>query len=348
MGRKSNLKAQRRALRPPPDIAETVARIEARIEKMDVLCPGWGSYLDGMLRDIPRDWPEWCLVPMGGAAAIAEHIGDHAEPTAAAEMTALFTWSKGRSIYRFDADLAASVLATPVTDEIPTDLFYRLPEWGIYIEAPPNGLWPAELLGVFVHLESDSMSGQPELRLFGDPSDASTVIVIPLHLSETSIKEMLSAAIRTAATMARSYNMNLDIHELTDVFSEGQIDQMSAWLAPIVSCIMYLCTNDADIVEADPVNHRGKTQSVPARARQKDIGFRIGAALRSSRTRPHDGQHESTGRHVAPHLRRAHWHRFWTGSLKDPSQRELIVKWIPPIPVNLEQGEMQTVVRYVR
>jgi hypothetical protein len=265
-------------------------------------------------------------------------------------MAALFTWSKGRSIYRFDADLAASVLATPMTDEIPTELLYRLPEWGIYIEAPPNGLWPDELLGVFVHLEYDSLSGEHELRLFGDPANKGTDLIIPLHISGSStIEEMLSAAIRTATAMARSQNMNVDIYELTNAFSEGQIDQISTWLAPIISCIMYLCTNDADIIEATTVHQKNRTQNPLARARQKDVGFRIGAALRSTKTRTQDAApHEPTGRHVTPHLRRAHWHHFWTGSLKDPSQRELIVKWIPPVPVNIDKGEIVTVVRNVR
>jgi hypothetical protein len=99
MGRKSSAKAERRAIRPPPAIAETVARIEARMAKMDALHPGWAGYLDSMIRDIPRDWPEWCLIPMAGATAVAQQIGEPAEPTAAAEMAALFTWSKGRSIY---------------------------------------------------------------------------------------------------------------------------------------------------------------------------------------------------------------------------------------------------------
>ena len=348
MGRKSNAKA----LRPPSAIADTVARIEARIAKMDALHPGWAGYLDSMIRDISRDWPEWCLIPMAGATAVVQHVGVSVGPAETAEMTALFTWSKGRSVYRFDPDLASSVLATPMTDIIPTELFYRLPEWGIYIEAPPNGLWPNELAGAFVHLEYDTLSGARELRIYGDPVGDIGDTVIPLHIhGNSTVEEMLATTLRVAEETARSFNVDVDTFQLPGSFSQHQdlLDQIKTWITPIVSCIMYLCTNDADIIEATTVHQKNRTQNPLARARQKDVGFRIGAALRSTKTRSQDAApHEPTGRHVTPHLRRAHWHHFWTGSLKDPSQRELIVKWIPPVPVNLDKGEIVTVVRNVR
>lgn len=344
MGRKSNAKAERRALRPPPAIAETVARIEARMAKMDAACPGWMNYLNGMLRDIPRDWPEWCLIPMAAPAAVVDQKASDPRPTMAAEMAALFAWSKGRSIYRFDADLADAVLATPLTNEIPTDLFYRLPEWGVYIEAPPNDLWPDGLPGIFVHLEFDTVLDSHELRLFGDRPEGGLQIIAPLHLSERTIKDMLKTSVRTAAANTTPSRAK----KLTDLFSDEEFDGMALLLSPIISCIMYLCTEDADVVDVTPVQRRGPATNAPARAHQRDVGFRIGAALRPTRRRALHEPHEPTGRHVAPHLRRAHWHHFWRGSLKQPDKRELVVKWIPPIPVNLDKGEIMTVVRNVR
>ncbi|EMO24671.1 hypothetical protein LEP1GSC170_1243 [Leptospira interrogans serovar Bataviae str. HAI135] len=35
----------------------------------------------------------------------------------------------------------------------------------------------------------------------------------------------------------------------------------------------------------------------------------------------------------SPHIRRAHWHHFWAGSNEE---RKLILRWLPPIPVNFE------------
>ena len=49
------------------------------------------------------------------------------------------------------------------------------------------------------------------------------------------------------------------------------------------------------------------------------------------------------GEMMAPHIRRAHYHHFWKGPLDD---RELTVKWLPPIPVNVN-GDLPVTIRPV-
>ena len=52
----------------------------------------------------------------------------------------------------------------------------------------------------------------------------------------------------------------------------------------------------------------------------------------------------ASDRTVAPHVRRAHWQSFWTGKRKGRDDGkfgdELIVKWIPPISINEDAGEV--------
>lgn len=82
----------------------------------------------------------------------------------------------------------------------------------------------------------------------------------------------------------------------------------------------------------------GKTK----RAAVLDYGIRIGAALRaaalSERTEHHDGTHASP----VAHIRRAHWHHFWTGP-RD-GERALVVRWLPPIPVNADEQDPEAVI----
>jgi hypothetical protein len=41
---------------------------------------------------------------------------------------------------------------------------------------------------------------------------------------------------------------------------------------------------------------------------------------------------------VRPHIRRAHWHHYWIGPRAAPAEeRELVVRWLPPILVNVEE-----------
>lgn len=63
------------------------------------------------------------------------------------------------------------------------------------------------------------------------------------------------------------------------------------------------------------------------------IGAKTGAMLRKARREAFE--HEPTGRTVAPHIRRAHWHGYWTGQRKGPQSinQKFVLKWLPPIIV---------------
>jgi len=119
------------------------ARIDHHLAVLDEAVPGRCTTLDQHRSNrgggLP-DWPEWCLLPMAGPYAICKTADlvdlQRAERGPAAPMAALYAWRQGRSIYRFDPELAEAVVATDLTGEIPVDVFYSLPEWGIYIERP--------------------------------------------------------------------------------------------------------------------------------------------------------------------------------------------------------------------
>jgi hypothetical protein len=79
-----------------------------------------------------------------------------------------------------------------------------------------------------------------------------------------------------------------------------------------------------------------------------DTGYAIGPALRAAlereRTAPTaDGTHASP----RPHIRRAHWHTYWTGPHTEPERRKAALRWLPPIPVAVERGELPVTVRPV-
>ena len=80
------------------------------------------------------------------------------------------------------------------------------------------------------------------------------------------------------------------------------------------------------------------------------MGSRVspGAALRQVLSEHEPA--EPTGTHASPrlHIRRAHWHSFWVGKKDQPDARFVTLKWLPPIPVNV-QGveELTTTVREV-
>lgn len=78
----------------------------------------------------------------------------------------------------------------------------------------------------------------------------------------------------------------------------------------------------------------------------------MGAALRRAKSQQPDTPIDAEGagegnpsaghRSPRPHYRRAHWHSFWTGPRGKPEEREIILKWLPPIPVGIAELDDET------
>jgi hypothetical protein len=56
------------------------------------------------------------------------------------------------------------------------------------------------------------------------------------------------------------------------------------------------------------------------------VGEETGAQIKKAR----ETATRKTGYSVRPHMRRAHWHGFWSGPLT-AEKRDFAVKWLPPI-----------------
>jgi len=72
-----------------------------------------------------------------------------------------------------------------------------------------------------------------------------------------------------------------------------------------------------------------------------DVAVRLGAAIRAGRARTESEEAAERASGVRPHIRRAHWHLYWTGPRT--SERVPRLHWLPPIPVNVEGGIVPTV-----
>jgi hypothetical protein len=120
-------------------------------------------------------------------------------------------------------------------------------------------------------------------------------------------------------------------------------DDRRAALDTLMAMILYLCSAKLDVTRAGaPRAHRarGPQQTAPSFAVcEWDVGVRIGAALRRA---AEDARNETTAspagtdplRRPRPHMRRAHWHGYWSGPR---SEQQFDFTWLPPIPVNVQE-----------
>ena len=123
--------------------------------------------------------------------------------------------------------------------------------------------------------------------------------------------------------------------------------------------VLYLCSQAAEIKDSGAgkrVPTRPKLQKTkkgmrifaPDHPSRWEVGYRLGAALRQALSEHEPA--EPTGTHASPrpHIRRAHWHSFWVGKRDQPDARSVTLKWLPPIPVNVQGVEdLTTTVRNV-
>lgn len=125
---------------------------------------------------------------------------------------------------------------------------------------------------------------------------------------------------------------------------ETIIGKMVEYITPFVNMVLYICSVNADFGDTGrpqhPANIPRRKGKFPTAQQPRiwDIGVRIGPALKRA-LKP--TENPSAGREnprtpPRPHYRRAHWHNFWTGPRNQPDERKLILKWLPPIPVGIQ------------
>ncbi len=294
-------------------------------------------------KELP-DWPDWCYLPVAAAYAIvSQRFGGVVPPAAGkdiGECAALTAWRATKGIYRFDSDLLKSLVETPLEGHLPDELLERLPEWCVYVEL--NGALPwarQNLQGFYAHLESDANNGRREMRLLLDIGQE--LIPVPIHLTGGNLTE----GIEQAWIEANRHGAKLSEDDMMELPQKA-----GKSLAPLISLLLYLCSEQPDIDKSD--GGSGKPQNLiaiktknglkefPASAPSTwNVGWRIGAKLRAA-SQPAGDSGEGGQASQRPHIRRAHWHTYLTGAGR--ARREL--RWISPILVGVSAEDLPAVI----
>ncbi len=299
------------------------------------------------------DWPAWCYLPLSGAYAIASGGGDNRlkDATPVGVIGALAAWRATQGIYRLHEELFESVWNTPI-EQVPSEVLYQLPEWCIYVETPGR-----HLDGFFAHLDWDVHTGRTELRLLLDIQGY--LSPLPLHLTQPTLEECLTEAIAEAQRQAAKAGLE----QLSRDKVSRMIRESLPNIARYVSLLLYICAaaGERDIKddrgsERQPGNpapkktKKGVKVFAPPGPTTWDVGWRMGAALGAAKRAYEEtaDMEQAKGTHASPrpHVRVAHFHHFWTGPLA--GERKLMVKWLPPIPVRMDLGEIIPTVRKVQ
>lgn len=248
----------------------------------------------------------------------------------------LYSWRATQGVYRVDQELFKVLVDTESCGSIPSDVLDKIPEWCIYVESPNLKFMPAsssvevnEAFGFFALLDPDRETGEPWLSIFIDGKQAYELATIKL-IPGKSIEECVKGTVE----IIRKRNPNHPINS-------NQEKNLSALITPFLNILLFICTQASELGDGvvKPVlpqpkkTKRGNRFFPPNEPKVWDVGVRIGSALKIARE-SEGKESESGGGTVRPHIRRAHWHGYWYG--QRDTDRYFKLKWIPPIPVKVE------------
>lgn len=303
------------------------------------------------------DWPVQHLL-LASAPNDMEQIRQFATIS-----SSLASWEASqRQVVVFDADLLAALESTDEAVELPAGAFSHLP-WPafavVFADAPmisDRSRCDALLIGpgpTFCGFGPSLQVVSLERSLVTPPGvSAEFAARIPprlrgignaqCHLPLTT--DGLTIASARELVVANIAGVLAPDGALRDGSDAATATELSAVAALAVRVALYLSSMEPDLVEV-PADRRDRRRgSRPAGAAapvMHDAGFRIGSALRTHRAATAYAPAAASGRTVAPHVRKAHYHTVVYG----PGRRQRRLQFFGPIPVNVGRYDGSATVR---
>ncbi|WP_194838552.1 hypothetical protein [Nocardia sp. XZ_19_369] len=250
-------------------------------------------------------------------------------------------WRQHRVVYRVHPGLAECLIDTDTRAEVPCEVFARLPHPDPFVVFPTplpapvarDGL-PAVEPPMFVGMQIAALTANETVCSTADPRAAQLYVLLASKIHYVGGHPSHDEA-TVFVPMSGTYSIDalLDRHAEYDQFGQISRDEQRQVHNLALSLLLYLCSDrrDARNHESD-AGRRGRKGRRQEPRTIIDLGFDVGPALHTARHgAEHDEHGGTTGARVRSHLRRAHWHTYWTGprSAQTPE-----VRWLHPILVN--------------
>lgn len=258
-------------------------------------------------------------------------------------LACLGTWRYSQNVYKFNSTLLDELIITNIDKPLPINILTRLPEYCIYIDLEDTKLFINsdinDIIGVFVWYDYDLKNNIPELRIDLFRKTGEMLPVIVSLIDGYTVREALEHTSKSYIDQVRALGLLSDAEnfELGDFWPEH--------ISKLISVIMYLCSDKPEI------NNLRQPGNIPSRPKPKkvkggmtlfpaqgvtiwEVGKDIGKRLCNADV---EKLEYAGGTHARPraHVRRGHWHGYWTGPLK--GSRTFILKWLHPMLVGMEK-----------
>lgn len=263
------------------------------------------------------------------------------------QASAFASWRVSKNVYTLDETTCLHLLKTSVGKDVSTDFFKYLPQAATFINLPislevgniegnKTGSQGAYVIGFVFWPHVDTTFGEDQVLILSVmKNDSNDVFIEPIK----------------SLPLSQSLNFS-DVIEDFGIF-EQEHERNSFVLRAALVVAMYVCSANAEIHCANPPARPARVSKKPFAASSTvtryEVGYRIGAAIKGYNVTTHNSgyTHSGAATKMQPHIRRAHFHSFWVGKL-GTATRLLRVKWLPPIPVAVDdEGLAQPVIHHV-
>ena len=289
-------------------------------------------------------WPNWCYIPVEHCLNLVcrGDVSVFGKPEwaqyarAAQIISALAPWRESKEIFVIDPDVE-KILSEQTDAKVESEILTKLPYYGFYIKTNFLKLYDDNIDGFFVNLEYDRREKVKEIR-FTYVQDNLFSFGLPLILKYQTIQETLDFLYKESGEETK-YTKQIN-------------GQMFGLLNSSLQILLYILSINCDVKENPeqkkiykPSNTEKKKEAKDKynEIRKWDVGYRIGESVRANRIRierekenaehmGHAGSHSSK----RPHMRRGHWHNYWTGPKK--GERKLVLKWVPPMFIGTKEN----------
>lgn len=237
----------------------------------------------------------------------------------------------GRQMYRFDEPLSKLLSNQNKSDvTISIETLKHLPCDNFFVERQFNNS-----LGFFVSVDEEAVT-IVDLRSNDGLSIDAISALYPIT-DQMTIRDLFENVIKTNSDEAKRY-----------LSGDSEKDQQSIDATVDVICerfqyIVYLSAINAEIepitkgaiVKRTSNTNNNSKPTTLSKTQISNVGYRIGTSLKTKQANvTYVGKNKLSEHHgtsKAPHIRRSHFHSFWTGSGEN---KTLIVKWVGAVFVN--------------
>lgn len=313
----------------------------------------------------PSKWPAWCDTP---DTIVAQTMAEYIDPAIIKKMTktdpekiyldpevrdlnfmcptinALFTWNKTKNIYSFDSDMSNELAKTEFAGNIPAKVLLRIPDWCVFID--------------IINSPIEGHEGFFALPDYNAHDDQAEMFLLPIMKGAPHLCAPFRIILKDDITIEESIwrTTEEDFHkprnELSEKMKQDVVNTQHI-ITQMLHHVLYLCSEEPEVTNHNPYS-ANKTPYGPPKCSpfvtQWDVGVRIGSVIRKAVMEiSGGGTRESTGprSRPRPHVRKPHWHHFWTGPKKE--EQTLIVRWMHPIFVNAEdETKLPVVIHQVK